>query len=95
MRVAGVAVALAALGALGCGRRATQADCLLIVDKSVELQMKEMSSNSAPDIQKRAEQVREALQSDLAACEGRRVTDRTIACVRAAPTTLELDECLR
>ena len=85
----------AASSGLGCGRRATHADCELIVDKSVELQMKEMSLTSAADVQKRVEQVRAQLQGDIASCEGRRITDRTVACVQSATTTKEMDQCLR
>jgi hypothetical protein len=86
-------VPLASLSA--CGRRATRADCQLIVDKSVELQLKEMSGGSAADLQKRVEQVRAALQDDIASCEGRRVTEHTVQCVQAAKATQELDQCLR
>jgi hypothetical protein len=81
-----------------CGRRATHADCELIVDKSVELQLKELSAADAADsasVKKRVEQVRAALQDDIASCEGRRVTERTLACVQAAKATRELDQCLR
>jgi hypothetical protein len=90
------AAAAATLGLIAsCGRRATHADCELIVDKSVELQLKELSATDAADVKKRVEQVRAALQDDIASCEGRRVTDRTVACVQAAKATKELDQCLR
>jgi hypothetical protein len=79
----------------GCGRRATEADCRLIVDKSVELQMREMSRTSVSAIQQRAEQVRGELGDEIKACEGRRVTEKTVACVHAASTSLELEQCLR
>ena len=79
----------------GCGRRATELDCQLIVDKSVELQLRETNQTSAEAIEKREEQVRAELQDEIKACEGRRVTDKTMACVHSAPTTQELDKCLR
>jgi hypothetical protein len=79
----------------GCGRRATQADCQLIVDRSVELQMKGMSLTDGIAVQKREQQVRASLQTEIESCEGRRVTERMMTCVRAAPTTAELDQCLR
>lgn len=81
--------------AVGCGRRATSADCRLIVDKSVELQMKQMSLTDPEAIRKREEQVLSELRAELAACEGRRVTDRTMACVRSSKTPQELEQCLR
>jgi len=83
------------LGAAGCGRRATQADCQLIVNKSVELQMKAMSQEDPSAIQKRSTEVRAELESEIKSCENRRVTDQTIACVQAASATRELDRCLR
>jgi hypothetical protein len=100
LRVAVAVVALspisypAAAGA-GCGHRATQADCQLIVDKAVELQLKEMDEHDAPAIQKREQQVRAELGGEIEACEGRHVTERTLSCVRAATTTQGLDTCLR
>jgi hypothetical protein len=88
-------VPLALLAAAGCGRRATESDCQLIVDKSVELQMKEMSHADAAAIAQRETQVRAELQGELKSCEGRRVTDKMMACVQAASSTQELDTCLR
>jgi hypothetical protein len=81
--------------AAGCGRRATEADCQLIVDKSVEVQLRQMSTTDAPAIHKREEQVRSELQGEIKSCEGRRVTDKTMSCVQSASTTQELDQCLR
>jgi hypothetical protein len=78
-----------------CGRRATDADCRLIVDRSVELQMKEMSHNDAAAIAEREQLVRAELEEQIHSCENRRVTDKTIACVRAASTMKDLDSCLR
>ena len=79
----------------GCGRRATQLDCQLIVDKSVELELRQTNQTSADAIEKREEQVRGELQDEIKSCEGRRVTEQTMACVHAATTTQELDACLR
>jgi hypothetical protein len=79
----------------GCGRRATQLDCQLIVDKSVELELRETNQTSPDAIQKREEQVRGELQDEIKSCEGRRVTEQTMACVHSAATTQELDACLR
>jgi hypothetical protein len=100
LRVAAAIVALspisypAAAGA-GCGHRATQGDCQLIVDKAVELQLKEMDLRDAPAIEKREQQVRAELEGEIKSCEGRHVTERTLSCVRAATTTQGLDACLR
>jgi hypothetical protein len=91
-----VGVATSALALAACGRHATQADCQLIVDRSVELQMKETGvENDASAIQKRKEQVRAELDDEIKNCETRRVTDKTMACVRDATSSAELDQCLR
>jgi hypothetical protein len=81
--------------ASGCGRRATEDDCRLIVDRSVELQMKEMSRSDTAAIADREQRVRAALEDEIKACETRRVTSKTMACVRTASTMKELDACLR
>jgi hypothetical protein len=88
-------VVACALILCACGRRATAADCQLIVDRSVELQLKELSESDAAAIAKREREVRAELGGEIRACESRRVTDRTMACVRSASSTQELDRCLR
>jgi hypothetical protein len=94
---ASIAAASLCLGAsfLGCGRRATRADCQLIVDRSVELRMKEMTVSNPSAIRQREEQIRAELSPQIASCEGRHVTERTMACVSAASTSEQLDRCLR
>ena len=91
--LAAAALALETLS--GCGRRATELDCQLIVDKSVELQLREANQTSPEAIEKREEQVRAELQDEIKACEGRRVTEKMMGCVHSASTTQELDKCLR
>jgi hypothetical protein len=90
-------VPLAVVGVLaaGCGRKATEADCQLIVDKSVELGLRETNQTSADAIEKREQQVRAELGDEMRSCEGRRVTEKTLACVRVATSTQELEKCLR
>jgi hypothetical protein len=79
----------------GCGRRATAADCQLIVDKSVELQLKEMSETDAAAITGAEKRIRDELEDQIQSCQARHVTDRTMACVKGATSTQELDRCLR
>jgi hypothetical protein len=79
----------------GCGRRATREDCQLIVDRSVELQLRQTSETDPQTIAKREAEVRAALDGEIKSCErDRRVTEKTMACVRSASTTQELDTCL-
>ena len=81
---------------LACGRHATPADCQLIVDRSVELQMRDQSETDPKAIAKRSAQVRAELDEDIKSCErDRRVTDKMMACVQSASTTAELDKCLK
>jgi hypothetical protein len=89
-----VPLALFAVELSGCGRRATPADCQLIVDRSVELSMKETDETDPKLVAAREAEVRSKLGDELKSCESLRVTDKTMACVRGASTTEELDKCL-
>jgi len=94
-----LAIALAVLPAplvLGCGHEATEAECQLIVDRNVELQMKAMNNPDPAAIQKKQEEVRQEMKDDLrSGCLGRKVTDAMMKCVRNAKTTDEISQCLR
>ena len=57
--------------------------------------MKEMSRSDQGAIAEREQQVRAALEDEIKACETRRVTRKTMDCVRAAKTMREMDACLR
>jgi hypothetical protein len=94
-RVTTVLLLALLLAGVGCGRRATELDCRLIVDKSVELQLRETNQTNADAIEKREQQVRAELEQEIHSCEGRRVTEKTMACVTAATSTQGLDTCLR
>jgi hypothetical protein len=91
----GAVLVLAALVAAGCGRRATESDCKLIVDKSVEVELKGNDHLDAAGLSQREQQVRNQLDEQIRSCEGRRVTDKTMGCVRGATTPEEIDKCLR
>jgi len=92
--VLGVALA-AAFPGLGCGRRATAADCQLIVNRGVELQSRALSDSDPAVLQERERRIRAELEDDIQKCESRRVTDRTMSCIRGASTSEELEACLR
>jgi hypothetical protein len=78
----------------GCGRHATESDCALLIDRSVELQMKELRIGDPEAIVKRQEQLRRELQGEMKDCVGRRVTDTMMACVRRASSPAELEGCI-
>jgi hypothetical protein len=87
----GMALALVA----ACGRPATKEDCELIIDRNVELQMKQMQITDPAAIDKRKSEIRAAMSDQLKGCVGKRVTDGMMACVRKAATADEIDQCLR
>lgn len=87
------AVALVALE--GCGRPATESDCQLIIDRNVEVQMREMKLVDPALIAKKQEELRAIMKSELKDCVGRRVTDGMMRCVREAPTPDAITKCIR
>ncbi len=93
--VLAVSLALAALAFTGCGRRATAADCQLILDRSVELQMKEMDKTDPDAIAKRQALLRTELEGEMKDCVGRTISDKMMACVRGATSSNELEKCVR
>jgi hypothetical protein len=84
-----------ALFALGCGRKATRADCELVVDKNVEVKLKADGMTDPELIQKRKDELRASLKDDIDKCVGKRVTDGMLECVKRATTPVEIDKCLR
>ena len=82
-----------AVGMLGCGRKATVEDCEQIVKRIVELELqsvvpqKEMTSEVVQAQQTFKERA-------LTECVGRRITDKSLACVAAAKDSATIiDEC--
>lgn len=90
-----ISCALFALGVLGCGRKATRADCELVVDKNVEVKLKADGMTEPDLIQKRKEELRASLKDDIDKCVGKRVTDGMLECVKGAQTPEQIDKCLR
>jgi small lipoprotein (TIGR04454 family) len=92
-----IAVAfVASFAASGC-RRATQADCQLIIEKSVELQLKESNRADNPEFVAK-EKERLTRELDEAAgknCVGRFMSNSSLNCVRSAQTTQELERCVK
>ena len=84
---------LTAAVAAGCGRKATVEDCEQIVRRIAELEL----TGVVPDAELSAE-VSEAQQSfrerALADCVGRRITEKSLACVAKAKTPeAVIDDC--
>lgn len=79
----------------GCGRKATRQDCELVVDRNVELQLKQMGVADPSTVAKRTEEMRASMRDDIDKCIGKRVTDGMIACVKTAQSAEAIDKCLR
>ncbi len=91
-----VALPIALLATPGCGHPATRDECQTIFDKSAELELREQNVIDPVIIEERVAAVRSARGEELVGkCVGRRVTDRAVACVRAAETGEQLDRCLQ
>ncbi len=80
---------------VSCGRRANRADCEVVVDQNVEVQLRAMGVVDPSTVDKRKDEMRSALRDDIDKCVGRRVTDGMLGCVRRAQTAKQIDECLK
>ena len=89
------AAAAIVLVSVACGRPATREDCELIIDKNVELEMKQMKIDDPVAIEKRKTEIRATMEGQLKGCIGKRVTDGMMKCVRNAKSTDEIDGCMR
>ncbi len=88
-----VAAGLLVVLGTGCGRKATAADCDLIIDRNVELQLKAMNVTEPATVDKRKTEMREAMKGEMGECVGKRITSGMLACVRGAQSTDEIDKC--
>jgi hypothetical protein len=80
----------------GCGHPASHAECEEILDKVIDLELKERKV-SDEEIAKRREATREARGAELLGkCENRRITDGAMRCIRGASTVDQItNQCLR
>lgn len=88
-------LALAALAGAGCTRKATEADCQLIVDRLVELELRAQKTTDPSAIQKKQEVIRGTMKEELKDCTGRRVSDGMMACVKTADAPEAVLACIR
>jgi hypothetical protein len=85
----------------GCGHPASEAECEVIVDRIVELELKAQKVTDPGEIAKRRSESL-GLAGDrgraevLKGCVGKRITDRALVCVREADNASEItDHCLQ
>jgi hypothetical protein len=81
--------------AAACGRRATLADCEMVVDRNIEVKLRADGVTDPDTIAKRKDELRASLKEDIDKCVGKRVTESMMACVRTAETAEQIDKCLR
>lgn len=91
-----LATVVLAFGVGGCGHRATEKECLEIVERvaRLELQRAKVGPETMASELKLA---KESFQKDIGRrCVGRRITDEAMTCVRNAKTSQEIEDvCFR
>jgi len=94
------AIALGLLVA-ACGHPASEAECRIILERIVELELKSQKVSDPNELAKRRSEAL-GISSDggksdlLEGCVGRHITDRALACVKNAETASEITEnCLQ
>jgi hypothetical protein len=82
-----------ACGALGCGRKATVEDCEQIVKRIVELELQSVVAQQ--DLTSEVQEAQKSFKDRaLSECVGRRITDKSLACVATAKDTATIiDDC--
>lgn len=89
-------VALALLVTACNAAPATEAECAQILDRIVELELRESGYNDAVLIARRQAELRAKLALELKGCVGRRLPKRALECVRRADSAEAISHrCLR
>ena len=95
MKRAALAAALLAIG--GCGARATPAECNALLDRYVELLVRQEDPNARPfdvDSAKALARAKAASDIEFLRCP-REVRRRDVACALAAPNADEFEKCMQ
>jgi hypothetical protein len=78
------------------GQRATRQDCVEILDRIVELELRETGFRDPALVARKREELRKTFAPELARCTGRRLPKDALACVRNATSAEEVSHrCLR
>lgn len=88
---------LCALVLLACGRPATEEECREILRAAAELELRERIEDTPELIAQELASIEESMKGPMMdKCVGKRITEKSLACVRSAKTSDELfGECLR
>lgn len=89
-------LALSACGLSSC-HKATEADCEQILDRIVELELKDQGVTDPELVKKRTEETKSRKREQLIkSCVGKRVSRSNMECIRTAKNAAEItDKCLR
>jgi hypothetical protein len=89
-------VALLSLAPACSGRRATAEDCARILDRIVELELRERGYRDPVLLERKRRQLRAALGAELEQCRGQRLRAGALECVKRATGAEEISHrCLR
>lgn len=100
-RALGVFVVVAVAAWLACTsgctqRAATRADCQLIVDRIIAIELGELGYHDPVFAQRKQAELRERLKSRLDGCIGRPIPAHALTCITQADSTETLShDCLR
>jgi hypothetical protein len=96
-RVPVILCVLLGIGVLvGCGRKATEADCMVIVDQMVVVKMKQKNQTDPAAIEKLKKELREEAKGEVMdGCVGKRISDGALDCIKKAETEEEIVKCMR
>jgi hypothetical protein len=97
MRILAVTLGLCALLAAGCAvERATAEQCREILDRIVDLELRERGFRDPVLERRKRDEMRTLLAPDLRRCHGRALPRSAMDCVRGARSNEELSHtCLR
>jgi|GEM_PF-668821 len=95
-----IAIWLLCVLTAGCGHPASEAECQVILDRIVDLELKAQRVTDPAEMTKRRQESlggpQGAKASVLQGCVGKHITDSALACVRAAETSADItDRCLQ
>jgi uncharacterized Zn finger protein len=86
-------VLLALLGAVACGRPATEQECNEILTRTASLEYLSASKAAGPVDPAQIETIRARLKDSMMRnCVGKRITEKALRCVREAKTAKEIEE---
>ncbi len=91
------ATVVSLLGLAGCGDRARADDCAFVFDRIVTLELEARGFHDPALRQRKSEELRAALRSEISMCEGHRLLPAGArACVEKARSVAQISkECLR